>query len=61
MLVENYALKERSREELNFLERIQTMRRIEMSAQKTRNELCYDLMKKDNIQEFVTQFWLFIN
>ena len=52
--MENYALKERSREELNFLERIQTIRRIEMSAQKTRNELCYDLMKKDNIQEFVT-------
>lgn len=58
LLVENYALKERSREEMLRLERVQMIRKIEIDAQKVRNELCYDLMKKDNITELVRDFYL---
>ncbi len=56
LLVENYPLKDRSREEENLLERVQMMRKIEINAQKTSNELSYELMKKDNINEFVSIF-----
>lgn len=56
LLVENYPLKERTRDEVNLLERVQMLRKIEISAQKTGSELCYDMMKKDNINEFVRIF-----
>ena len=53
LLVENYPLKERSREEIAMVERVQMLRKIEINAQKVKNELCHDLMKKDNINELV--------
>jgi len=56
LLVENYPLRERSREEESLLERVQMIRKIEVNAQKTSNELSYDLMKKDNVNEFVSIF-----
>ena len=60
LLVENYGLKERTREETLMLERVQMIRKIEIDAQKVRNELCYDLMKKDNITDLVIIFHLII-
>lgn len=54
LLVENYPLKERSREEIALVERVQMLRKIEIGAQKMKNELCYDMMKKDNITELVS-------
>jgi hypothetical protein len=53
LLVENYPLKERSREEIAMVERVQMLRKIEINAQMVKNELCHDLMKKDNINELV--------
>lgn len=53
LLVENYALKERTRNELNFLERVKTLRRIEINAQKVRNEVTADLMKNSNVIDLV--------
>lgn len=54
LLVENYALKERTRNEISFLERVKTIRRIEINAQKIRNEVTGDLMKKDNVVDLVS-------
>ncbi len=51
LLVENYPLKERPREKLEYLERVKLLRKIELNAQKTRHELTHELMKKDNISE----------
>lgn len=52
--MENYALKERTRNELNLLDRIKVIRRIEINAQKTRNEVAGELMKKDNVIDLVS-------
>ena len=54
LLVENYALKERTRNEINFLERVKTIRRIEISAQRARNEIAGDLMKNSNVTDLVS-------
>lgn len=51
LLVENYSIKERDRDELEYLERVKLIRRIEMLAQKTRSELTQEIMKKENIGE----------
>ena len=52
-MVENYAIKERERDELEFLDKCKMIRRIEMFAQKTRSELTLEIMKKENIGELV--------
>lgn len=57
-MVENYALKERTQDELRLLERVKMNRRIEIHAQKTRAELTAEIMKRDNIHELVS-FGLF--
>jgi WD40 repeat protein len=51
LLVENYALKEQNRQEIEHLERIKLIRRIELATQKVRNELTHDILKRDNINE----------
>jgi hypothetical protein len=63
LLVENYPLAERTKEELAKVEHVEMLRRIELAAQKTRNELTHDMMKKDNITEIVllTDLLLFDN
>lgn len=53
LLVENYALKERSREETGNLERCKMLRRIELASQKARAELTSEIMKRDNINDLV--------
>jgi hypothetical protein len=53
LLVENYPLMERTKEELARVEHVEMLRRVELAAQRTRNELTHELMKKDNITEIV--------
>jgi hypothetical protein len=53
LLVENYAIREREKEELKYLERVKAMRKIELAAQKTRSELTSEIMKRENIGELV--------
>jgi hypothetical protein len=53
--VENYALKDRKKEELDLLERVKMLRRIELSAQKTRNQLIAEQMRKDNVGQLVSK------
>jgi hypothetical protein len=60
LLVENYALKERTRNEISFLERVKTIRRIEISAQKVRNEVAGDLMKNSNVTDLVNNSFLLL-
>ncbi len=53
--MENYALKDRKKEELDLLERVKMLRRIELSAQKTRNQLIAEQMRKDNVGQLVSK------
>ena len=53
MFVENYALRERSRDELEYLERVKKLRRIEMSAKKAYAELMNDVIRRENVGELV--------
>jgi hypothetical protein len=53
-LVENYALKDRKKDELDLLERVKMVRRIELSAQKTRNQLIGEQMRRDNVGQLVS-------
>lgn len=57
--MENYPLKEKSKEEQNLLDRIKLIRNIELKIQKTRNELTADLMRRENVNELVEliKFW----
>ena len=48
LFVENYPLKDRSKVELKALEKIQTLRRIEIAEERSRREVLSDLMKKEN-------------
>ena len=60
--MENYALKDRKKEELDLLERVKMLRRIELSAQKTRNQLIAEQMRKDNVGQLVSKHatnWVF--
>lgn len=54
-LVENYALKDRKKDELDLLERVKMLRRIELSAQKTRNQLIAEQMRRDNVGQLVSK------
>ena len=54
--MENYAIKERSQEELKYLERIKALRKIELFSQKTSRELTTELMRKENVHELVSAF-----
>ena len=49
LLVENYALRERTREELAQLERCKFVRRIEIAGQKSRPDFVIDPSKKDSL------------
>ncbi len=53
-MVENYALKDRKKDELDLLERVKMVRRIELSAQKTRNQLIGEQMRRDNVGQLVS-------
>ncbi len=53
MFVENYALRERSRDELEYLERVKKLRRIEISAKKAYAELMNDVIRRENVGELV--------
>jgi hypothetical protein len=57
LLVENYPLREKSKEQTARLEHIEMLRRIELSAQKTRNELTGEAMRRENINEIVIIFF----
>lgn len=51
LFVENYALKERSREEIAAFERVQAMRKLEISEFKSRKEILGDLHKNNILTE----------
>jgi hypothetical protein len=53
LLVENYAIKERSQEELRYLARIKALRKIEIFAQKVGGDLSAETMNRENIRELV--------
>lgn len=53
--MENYPLKEKSKEEQQLLDRIKIIRTIEMKIQKTRSELTHDIMRRENINELVRE------
>ena len=54
LLVENYAIKERTAQEIKTLGRIKALRKIELFFQKTSRELSGELMKKENVHELVS-------
>ena len=51
--MENYAIKERSQEELRYLARVKALRKIEIFAQKVGGDLSAETMNKENIHELV--------
>jgi hypothetical protein len=55
--VENYPIKERTKEESQFLERVKLLRKIEIASKKTSNDLSSEIMKTDNVKEMVTSFF----
>lgn len=54
--MENYPLKEKSKEEQQLLDRIKIIRTIEMKIQKNRSELTHDIMRRENINELVREY-----
>ena len=55
--MENYPIKERTKEESQFLERVKLLRKIEIASKKTSNDLSSEIMKTDNVKEMVTNFF----
>ena len=53
LLVENYAIKEQSQEELRYLARIKALRKIEIFSQKVGGDLSAETMNRENIHELV--------
>ena len=51
--MENYPLKEMSKEEQQMLDRIKLIRGIELKIEKTRSEIAADIMRRDNIKDLV--------
>ena len=53
LLVENYAIKEQSQEELRYLTRIKALRKIEIFTKKVSGDLSAETMNRENIHELV--------
>ena len=51
--MENYSIKERTKEETQLLERVKLFRKIELASQKTAGDLTVELLKADNIKDLV--------
>jgi hypothetical protein len=58
LLVENYPIKERSKEETQFLEKVKLLRKIEIATKKTSADLSLEIMKNDNVKEMVGLIFL---